>query len=105
MIGWLRRLRCIVRHDYVVWVRLHRPARKHPAIGTWSRCRRCGHERDWLFTVPGMGEESLVLNAQTGEWERLGTVLSDARRGPEGEDGIRWTSAGRGPSTPWTARR
>ena len=39
----------LFEHRFEVWVRPGESQAKHPHLGAWSRCARCGLERDWLL--------------------------------------------------------
>lgn len=72
----------IVGHRFTVWVRAWTPeSARHPHLGTWCRCTRCGHERDWLPATLGM--DDTVLDRVHGVRRRLREVLDLARTGAD----------------------
>lgn len=72
-------LACAVAgHRFVVWVRPEAvAAARHPHLGAWARCARCGHERDWLWGGIGAGDE--VLDRVHGVMRPLRDVIAIAR--------------------------
>lgn len=71
----------IGEHRFEVWVRPGDAiAVKHPHLGAWARCARCGLERDWLFAAPSRpGPDDPVLDRVHGVVRPLRDVIATAR--------------------------
>ncbi|UJR80122.1 hypothetical protein [Sandaracinus amylolyticus] len=64
-------------HRFVVWARTCEPTERHPHLGAWTRCARCGHERDWR--VGGGSLDERVLDLVHGVVRPLRDVQAIAR--------------------------
>lgn len=74
----IRTLMCVIfEHEFVVWVRSGSTSPRHPHLGTWARCERCGLERDWLFE--GLRDDDAVRDEVHGTMRSLREVIAVAR--------------------------
>lgn len=82
--GALARIVCsLAGHRFVVWARSHQAPPRHPHLGAWARCERCGHERDWLGE--GVSRDARLLDLVHGVARPLHEIVAIARgaRPPE----------------------
>lgn len=64
-------------HRFVVWARSGEEASRHPHLGSWARCERCGAERDWLWE--GVRDDDVVRDLVHDVERPLGDVIAIAR--------------------------
>jgi hypothetical protein len=71
----------VLEHRFEVWVRPGKAiSAKHPHLGTWARCARCGLERDWLWAAERIPKiDEIVIDQVHGVARPLGDVLAIAR--------------------------